>query len=286
MTQSCRLIGYWLIWKHLTLLLKLILPKPPPFDNTTTTFQHLALCSMLETDEMNELQEREKGTLLLFGPQLATWDTVRLASLRKAISVEPDLQFLSSIVKSLCHVWRDEISNSCPGLARGLVDAESTLHRLHALLEAEDDDDVALGPSYPTTPNILLVPLTVVAQIVEFVRLQRRGCVQGFCVGFLAASVVAASQSKSDFQQRTDAAVRLAACIGAAVDLDEKQRSVGDAGLDNLSSTWSIRWTSTTQKERLDRLLASFPEVRVFPVNSYHQVAYSKHRSIYRASPM
>jgi hypothetical protein len=264
--------------------LKPIFPKQLPFDNTTTTFQHLTPCSMLETNQMDDFREGDKGTLLLFGPQLTTWDAVRLTSLRKAISVEPDLQFFSSIVKSLCHVWRDEISNSCPGLVRGLIDAESTLHRLHALLETEDDG-IALGPDSPT-PNILLVPLTVVAQIVEFVRLQRRGRVQGFCVGFLAASVVAASQSQSDFQQRTDAAIRLAVCIGAAVDLDEKQRSAGDTELDNLSSTWSIRWTSTTQKERLDDLLASFPGVRVFLVNLFRQVADSKHRSTYLASPM
>jgi hypothetical protein len=239
---------------------------------------------MLETNKMNGIQEGEKGMLLLFGPQLSTWDTARLTSLREAISAEPDLQFLSSIVKSLCHVWRDEISKSCPGLARGLVDAESTLHQLHALLEPQDNG-IAPDPSFPT-PNILLVPLTVIAQLIEFVRLQRRGCVQGFCVGFLAASVVAASQNQSDFQQRTDAAVQLAVCIGAAVDLDEKQRSVGDAGLKNLSSTWSIRWTSASQKKSLDDLLASFPEVRVSIFNLYRQVTDSKHRSTYLASPM
>jgi hypothetical protein len=222
--------------------------------------------------------------LLLFGPQLSTWDTARLTSLREAISAEPDLQFLSSIVKSLCHVWRDEISKSCPGLARGLINAESTLHRLHALLDAQDNG-IAFDSSFPT-PNILLVPLTVIAQLVEYVCLRRRGSVQGFCVGFLAASVVAASQSQSDFQQRTDAAVRLAVCIGAAVDLDEKQRSVGDTGLNTLSSTWSIRWTSARQKECLDDLLASYPEVRAFLFNLYSQIADSKHRSTYRASPM
>ena len=194
--------------------------------------------------------------LLLFGPQIPRLVPARLTDLRKTILEDHKLQFLVRVVKDLPALWDTTILPGCPHLSR-LADAKRQLQQLAAFLESEDVDLPPARPPY----NLLLVPLTVVAQIAEYISLGRKGPVQGFCVGFLAAAAVASARNKTELEKWTATAVRLAVCIGAIVDLDENERSNGDSESSGCSSTWSVSWTSNQEKEYLDETLASFPQV-------------------------
>ncbi|KAJ5866964.1 CAZyme family CE10 [Penicillium rubens] len=114
------------------------------------------------------------------------------------------------------------------------------------------------GPiaTHENPTNVLLTPLTVIRQIIDawkFKEKSQNKCrimdAQGFCVGFLAAVAVACSNDAKEFADIASTMVRLAVCIGTAVDLDGishgQARSV------------AVRWKSASENEQLNRLLTS-----------------------------
>ena len=203
-----------------------------------------------------------ENNLLLFGPQIPQLVPSQIADLRRTISEEPELEFLKRIVRELPSLWSNSIQ---PSWARfGRLDAVGNqLQKLGVLLESEREVNVG-----SRARNVLLVPLTIITQIAEYVRHRRRGYVEGFCAGFLSAAAVASSQSMADLEKWTATAIRLGVCIGAIVDLDEQERSQTQPDPPGYSSTYSfrwatcsIRWTTVSEKEHLERILASFHEV-------------------------
>lgn len=203
--------------------------------------------------------------LLLFGPQIPRLAPARLADLRKTILEEPKLQFLVRVVKNLPSLWDTTIQPGCPHLGQ-LADAKQQLQQLATFLENENVDLPSVRPPY----NLLLVPLTVIAQIAEYITLGRKGPVQGFCVGFLAAAAVASARNITELEKWTATAVRLAVCIGAIIDLDENESSNRHQHSSGRSSTWSVSWTSNHEKEHLTETLASFPQVTSH--NFFHDI--------------
>ena len=196
--------------------------------------------------------------MLLFGPQMTRLTGSHLTDLRTTILGNPELDFLVRIIRDLPSQWATTVQTACPSLgARGF--GASQTQQLQQLTNFFDTGEVP--PSEPPN-NVVLAPLTVVAQVAEYLRLGRRGPVQGFCIGFLTATAVASSRSRDELVQLVGVAVRLASCVGAIIDLDEHEqlRRPGSLGL---NSAHSVRWTSSAEKQHLEEILASYPEVSV-----------------------
>lgn len=196
-------------------------------------------------------------TLLVFGPCIPKLLPASLADLRTSIKQNPKLGFLVPIVKSLPQFWEETIETNCPWLAQ-LPGAKEHLSQLLLLLDAD--------PASPLKPpeglrNLLLVPLTVISQIVEHTQLGHQGPALGFCVGFLATAAVACSRGGAELERWTVTALRLAICIGAVVDLDEHLETEGYPNSPQRSSAWSVRWMLPSQKAFLEETLQSLPQV-------------------------
>lgn len=121
-------------------------------------------------------------------------------------------------------------------------------------------------PDNDEIPNVASAPLTIISQIVEYLNrgqkggkpaLPRFGNVQGFCVGFLTAAVVACSHDEDEFRGLAAIAIRLAMCIGAIVDLDEA--SMHDPR--DRSIAVAVQWRTDPGKEAFDRILVDYPTV-------------------------
>jgi len=195
-------------------------------------------------------KEPVEETLLLFGPQTARIVPSRLSELRNTIIANPKLAFLKDIIKNLPDLWKNTILTNCSQLER-LTLAGEQIQELVGFFDTGATDALPIKTPY----ELLLVPLTVISQIVEYISLDDKSPVQGFCVGFLAAAAVASSHDNAELERYTATAVRLALCIGAVIDLDESERS------GNRSSTWSVRYSPGGEEEHFRRTLSSFPEV-------------------------
>lgn len=128
---------------------------------------------------------------------------------------EPRLTFLCSSLCSLPSLWEN---SAAAFLSPELVATPTGFQQLHdfaaghAMLDVEN-----LG-------NVHLAPLTVLAQAVELLQggedLWRFQSAQGFCVGFLAAAALSSARTDTEFRSNICNAIRLAACMGLAVDED------------------------------------------------------------------
>ncbi|KAI0896172.1 hypothetical protein F4806DRAFT_53018 [Annulohypoxylon nitens] len=206
------------------------------------------------------------NTLLLFGPQLVRLVPSRLVDLRRTVIEDPNLEFLVEIIKDLPLLWANTIQPSVPCLG-SLENAKEKLQQIVTFFENETEEAPRLAPPY----NLLLAPLSVIAQIAEYVHHGHQGTAQGFCIGFLSAAAVASARNKTELEGLTATAVRLAVAIGGFVDFDEQQRLDGQTTLEQ-SSTWSVRWTSALEKEHFEKTLASFPEAYVSCITDVDRV--------------
>jgi hypothetical protein len=223
-----------------------------------TREQQHGILTMHATNTVSDTGGLQEGTLLLFGPQMTRLAGSQLTDLRTTILGDPELDFLVKIIRDLPSQWTTTVQTACPSLgAQGL--GASQTQQLQQLADFFDTGEVP--PSEPPN-NVVLAPLTVVAQVAEYLRLGRRGYVQGFCIGFLSAIAVASSRNRDELVRLTGVAIRLAACVGAVIDLGEHEqlRRPGSLGL---NSAHSVRWTSSAEKQHLEESLALFPEVCV-----------------------
>ena len=210
--------------------------------------------------------------LLLFGPQFPRLSQGRLSDLQTSIAGNPELDFLVDTIIELPSLW-PALERACPDLSK--IPGAEELEQLHSFLKS------GALPNIKALNNILLAPLTVIAQVVEFLSRSREGehatvptsfqteyrsgNVQGFCVGFLAAAAVACSRNKTEFQQLASIALRLAVCVGAIVDLGE--RTLLDP-LDH-SSSLSVRWTMDCEQAHFERILDRYSSVSCHVFFSY-----------------
>jgi hypothetical protein len=194
---------------------------------------------------------------VLFGPQCSNVDETS-ALISKALAEDSSLQFINEILQELPSFWSD-ITKALPSLCKVSGDEQiiALVRHLHG------------SPSPPTgePKNVILTPLTVLSQIMEFIKLREFAGeqyiidTQGFCVGFLAA-IVAAS-AKDDLQSLTATIIRLAVCIGALVDLDELNNGAW--------GSIAVRWRESAASKEFQQAIASHPKV-IFPCSSsiYH----------------
>lgn len=183
---------------------------------------------------------------VVFGPQSSAIDG-SLSMIQNSLKTNPSLKFLNPVLEELPSLW-SVITDAWPAVSE--IPGARNLAILAQLAGREPFES-------PETPlSVLLTPVTVIRQIIEFCML-RENCgefrivdAQGFCVGFLAAVAVSCSQSIDEFQEMASVMIRLAVCIGAAVDLD--------ASANGLTRSMAVRWKSSVENKRLNQaLLAS-----------------------------
>ena len=192
-----------------------------------------------------------KPSLLLFGPQTNLPPPNVLSSLRDELVKNQSLSSLVTAVKNLPQFWIE------------LTEFDAELDKVPgARYLRELQHWVSHGGDFPLNPpNILLVPTTVILQITQYTRyitglgeknahLQflaglQKGGIQGFCIGFLSAIIVAIARNEAEIGVIAAIVLRLSVCIGACVDKD----GVLD-GSSSRSAGIAVRWKEDNPRGR------------------------------------
>lgn len=166
--------------------------------------------------------------LVIFGPQRSLPDPGDCSRLRLVLLSEPTLV---AAIKDLPNLWH-ALLQAVPELRR--VPGPKVFQELKAWI----DHGRPLTLSQPC-PNVLLTPLSVIADIANYLHylrvfssekgkthtailesVEEYGSFQGLCTGVLAAIATACSKEESYIGEYSAVALRLAVCIGAFVDLE------------------------------------------------------------------
>ena len=203
-------------------------------------------------------------SLVVFGSQ-TTWPSPSyLSQIRESLLSEPRLDPLVKAIRELPSLWQI------------LLDNDSTLRRVPGLQSLQQlqqwiDQGRPLRTK-GTPPNVLLTPLTVIIHIAQYLRFIDRNKstidhssilesvkpagIQGLCTGILSAITLACAQDEEQVIQLSTAALRLAACIGAIVDLDGLF-----AESPSETSCVAIRYKDETGLQKVRQILQNYPEV-------------------------
>ncbi|KAI3333408.1 hypothetical protein F4824DRAFT_250996 [Ustulina deusta] len=205
-------------------------------------------------------------SLLVFGPQHGFPSEEVLEDLRQELISNPQLSALAKAVTELPQLW-----NTLIGFDKDLLQlpGERYLRQLRQWVKE--------GGSFPhhqgNPPNLYALAVTVLLQISQYVRYLRQfgadshsrllesvrtAGVQGFCVGFISAVVVASSKVEADIGPAAAVGLRLAVCVGAYVDLDAiRSRDTGGA------CCVAIRWRERDAigKPDIDTVVKSYTDV-------------------------
>lgn len=229
--------------------------------------------------------------LIIFGPQISYPQQTELSQLRSALLQDANLQPFVESILSLPEFW-ETLTKSFPVLFRTpglhiLTHLKSWLEVDHGSTPfSQEQENVGFE-----TSNILLTPLTVILHVVQYSRYLSTGHVslslrtspqqepkqeidrkvaalgintassrprvEGFCTGLLAAAAVDASSKLEDLSLFASAALRLAVCIGAFVDMEGRYGDNHDE-----TSCLFVSWSGDeTAKRELWKALNEFPEV-------------------------
>ena len=202
--------------------------------------------------------------MLTFGPQEPCPSSTTMHHLRHALQHDPALHDLPAFWNVL--VQQDERLRAFPGAATAAV--------LRSWLEDYHDHKTA-----DATANRITMPLTVIMHLVQYRQyLQQfsdtthasimkdvaQGGVQGFCAGLLSAYAVASMKSEKDFGACSSAAIKVAMCIGAYVDLE-----MISSGQRVVSAI--VRWSSKDSRQQVESTLAGYTNVS----DLYSEVSFS-----------
>ncbi|KAJ6155237.1 hypothetical protein N7470_005803 [Penicillium chermesinum] len=188
----------------------------------------------------------DRPVSILFGPQCE--DVKKAASeIRTRLAVDDSVNFIVEALEDLPSAWSGIIEAWAP---LSEIPGERQLHVLTKCLTTSTSD----APVDPT--NVLLTPLTVLEHILKFTKIKEEMGnqiinTQGFCVGFLAAVVVACSENKEDLKSLTRSALHLAVSIGALVDLDELTNG--------RSRSIVVRWKNLLGRKAYQKILSYYP---------------------------
>ncbi|KAI3328358.1 hypothetical protein F4824DRAFT_493237 [Ustulina deusta] len=202
-----------------------------------------------------------KPEILLFGPEITKWSPGTFSALQAALYESgSEFKYLRQALVDLPDLWPELQAKLGPAAlpSTGLQELEK--------LRAFGSGGALLDPD--SLSVICLATLTVVYHGIEFHRLGRNGTtdpsrplagfdgVQGFCVGFLSAAAAAASATWAEYQRNLTAALRIAACIGMAVELEDQTHEHHEK-----SASLSIRCKVPvdTANSQVKELLAEFP---------------------------
>lgn len=200
-------------------------------------------------------------SLFVFGPQ-TTWPTSDyLFQLRATLLLEPRLRELLSSIKGLPKLWEDLVHHDSR-----LVGTQGH-EQLQSFQEWIDEGTLPCTAQAP--PNIITMPLTIIIHLVQYfhylennpqdithaqlLEAAQTGGIQGFCIGLLSAIVVGCAKVEEDLGKLGGVALRLAACIGAYVDLD--------SALESETSVLAIRWNSSGSQNLVTDILKAHHDV-------------------------
>ncbi|KAK0671249.1 putative polyketide synthase [Cercophora samala] len=193
--------------------------------------------------------------IFLLGPQVTNWTREALERLQQRLLEEHDLKFISQALLTLPSL------SSVLGQQLGLDFHPG--RSFHLLADFAQGGQLLLE-SNDWRHNTLLAPLTIVSQAVDLTiqfkgrpadepPLQPHQQVQGFCIGWLSASSLASASTWPDFERNISAALRLGACIGAAVDADSSQCPSDHA------TAICVRLRNSSDRAFLETLLDQIP---------------------------
>lgn len=200
--------------------------------------------------------------LISFGA-VAPWPaSERLEQLRNALHSHAPLKPIVQTLRSLRDLWQT-LSGRDPSLK--ILAGEVSANLLAQWINGAEVHDLAEDNS-----NIIKLPLTVIAQLTDYISYLRqghqviphdavlrhvasRGGIQGFCNGLLSALTLATSRNEEDIGIFAAESVRLAFCLGAYVDLDRH--------CNTRALLLAVRWRSPTTLDDIKRLIATFEDV-------------------------
>lgn len=201
-------------------------------------------------------------SLFVFGPQ-TTWPSPEyLSQLRATLLLEPRLQELLSSIKGL------QI------LLQNLAQYDSKLVRIRGSEQVQKLQEWIDQGTFPFTsqvpPNIITMPLTIIIHLVQYTHYLENnpqglthaqmleaaqiGGIQGFCIGLLSAITVGCAKTEHDLGKLGGVALRLAACIGAYVDMD--------SAIECETSVIAVRWNSSGSQDLVTDALKAHHNVR------------------------
>jgi hypothetical protein len=206
-------------------------------------------------------------SLLVFGSQTNPPSPAVLAELRHVLVDNPKLAGLRKAVDDLPEFWQS-LTKFDPNLS--IVPGAKYLGDLERWI-----DDRVPAVNTETLPNIYSLPLSVLLQIALYIRyinglevnnphcfvLERikAGGIQGFCIGFLTAIVVACSETEEDIAAIGAICLRLALCAGAYVDRDGYYSEPP-----NQTTCIAVRWQpGSFEREDLVNLVQNYTGVRL-----------------------
>ncbi|KAH6658935.1 putative polyketide synthase [Truncatella angustata] len=212
--------------------------------------------------------DSKSETLLLFGPQALSFETKYFGRIRSLVNRISGNKWILDTVNALGDDF-DALCKAIPA-ARYIQQGETGIRELQQWLEM---GEIPERMATSILPNILLGPLTVIAQLVEY-NLQCKSPFSeypgveafGLCLGLLSAMVVGCSSNQTEFSRYGAAAIRLAMVIGAVVDTDQKSNG-SDQYVSLATATRGIQDASSISK-----VLSSFP-------GAYISVLYDSNRA-------
>ncbi|KAH8886520.1 ketoacyl-synt-domain-containing protein [Thozetella sp. PMI_491] len=200
------------------------------------------------------------SSIALFGPEVTDWTVESLATLQSVLVSDPNLSFLVRSLVQLPAVWRDLKSDGTL-----CFPTDETLQQLSDFAVGKP----SLRPGHLT--NAHYAPLTVISQTIELVRhavdaasenlplsLPSFDAVQGFCIGLLCATAMAASGNWAELERNMAASLRLAVAIGAVIDAEDMRHGPTDGG-----TAISARWRTDLERTYLEATLDAFPKAYV-----------------------
>ncbi|KAI0145488.1 beta-ketoacyl synthase domain-containing protein [Xylariaceae sp. FL1272] len=211
-------------------------------------------------------------SLLAFGPQTELPSAEFLDAIREELITNPDLSALREAVYSLPRFWEDLL---CFDAKLTQLPGGKHLTQLK--------DWVEHGRPFPCPDgnglNHFVLPITVLLHITQYTRylgkvgedahaqlLQsvRAGGINGYCVGFLAATAVAITARQHDLGSYAAIALRLAVCIGTYVDWDSMYSPEAEQ-----YRALAVRWRaeSAEDRDKVCGIIKSIPDLYISSIN-------------------
>jgi len=203
--------------------------------------------------------------VFMFGPQALSFNQDSFFKLRRELQEHQGNRWLRDSISGLASFW-PVLTDDVPKLRH--VEGQMLLNELSTAIETGN-----LGNLRFPLPSVLLSPLVVVTQLLQYVAFVKAGLpgladrdelpsilmekteVLGLCIGLLPAMAVNCASTLAQLQHLGANSVRLAMLAGALVDAE--QASPGSEGS---ATSLSVSWTGS-ETNSLEKVLAEFPEV-------------------------
>ena len=207
-----------------------------------------------------------KSTILVFGGQAHSFEKDAIRQLRSSVIDTLQCRWILDIIAELSEHW-NAASQKVPKLQA--IPSATHLQELNDWFKTGE-----VTSTSPYLPNILLGPLTQIAQLVQYSkylelvesesREHRRICgsfnqkttILGFCTGILGAIAASSAQNQVQLQEYGAVAIRLAMLVGGFTDAQhELERAHGTF------ASLATMWSSDVAGAKLQQIVDCFPEV-------------------------